>query len=110
MIACVTSVLLRLRCCRCWGLVDKNSITPGSDTPVPSKFSAASLLIPTTNQYSIYNTCTRGIWKVLSMVFYLSNRFTNPIMFDIILKNYHSSMLWHKFHGDIIMQTRIISF
>ena len=27
---------------------------------------------------------TRGIWKVLSMVFYLSNRFTNPIMFGII--------------------------
>ena len=47
MIACVTSVLLRLRCCRCWGLVDKKSITPVSDTPVPSKFSAASLLIPT---------------------------------------------------------------
>ena len=27
---------------------------------------------------------TRGIWKVLSMVFYLSNRFTNPNMFGII--------------------------
>ena len=49
---------------------------------------------------------TRGIWKVLSMVFYLSNRFTNPITFDIILKNYLSSMFWHKFHEDIIMQTR----
>ena len=48
---------------------------------------------------------TRGIWKVLSMVYYLSNRFTNPIMFGIILKNYSSSMLWHKFHEDIIMQT-----
>ena len=46
---------------------------------------------------------TRGIWKVLSMVFYLSNRFTNPIMFDIILKNYFSCMLWHKFQEDIIM-------
>ena len=52
---------------------------------------------------------TRGIWKVLlSMVFYLSNRFTNPIRFDIILKNYLSSMLLHKFHEDIIMQTRQI--
>ena len=50
-----------------------------------------------------------GIWKVLSMVFYLGNLFTNPIMFDIILKNYLSSMLWHKFHEDIINQTRIIS-
>ena len=49
---------------------------------------------------------TRGIWKVLSMVFYLSNRFTNPIMFGIILKSYLSSMLWHKFHEDIIMQTQ----
>ena len=49
---------------------------------------------------------TRGIWKVLSTVFYLSNRFTKPIMFGIILKNHLSSMLWHKFHEDIIMQTR----
>ena len=49
---------------------------------------------------------TRGIWKVLSMVFYLSNRFTNLIMFGIILKSYLSSILWHKFHEDIIMQTR----
>ena len=30
-------------------------------------------------------------------------------MFDIILKNYLSSVLWHKFYEDIIMQTRIIS-
>ena len=51
---------------------------------------------------------TRGIWKVLSMVFYLSNRFTNPIMFDIILKNPLSSMLWYKFREDIVMQTQII--
>ena len=28
----------------------------------------------------------RGIWKVLSMVLYLSNRFTNPIMCGIILQ------------------------
>ena len=51
---------------------------------------------------------TRGIWKVLSMVLYLSNRFTNPIMFGIILKSYVSSMLWHKFHEDSKMQTRKI--
>ena len=49
---------------------------------------------------------TRGIWKALGMVFYLSNRFTNPIMFSIILKNYLSSMLWHISHEDVIMQTR----
>ena len=30
---------------------------------------------------------TRGIWKVLSMVFYLSNRFSNSIMFGTILKS-----------------------
>ena len=36
---------------------------------------------------------TRGIWKILSMVLYLSNQFTNPIMFGIILKNYLSSFL-----------------
>ena len=42
--------------------------------------------------------CTRGISKVLSMVYYRSNRFTNPIMFGIILKSYPSSMFWHKLH------------
>ena len=51
---------------------------------------------------------TRGIWKVLSMVFYLSKRFTKPIMFGIILKNYLSSMIWHRFYEDMIMQTRKI--
>ena len=51
---------------------------------------------------------TRGIWKVLSMAFYLSNRYTNPIMFGIILKNFPSSMLWHKFYEALIMQTRKI--
>ena len=51
---------------------------------------------------------TRGIWKVLSMVFYLSNRFTKPIIFGIILKSHLSSMLWHKFHEDNIMQKRKI--
>ena len=52
---------------------------------------------------------TRGISKVLRMVFYLSNRFTNPIMFGIISKSYLSSMLSHKFYEDIIMRTRTIS-
>ena len=45
-------------------------------------------------QYVIYGvrtrpwicTFTRGIWQVLSMVFSLSNRLTNPIMFEIIFK------------------------
>ena len=36
---------------------------------------------------------TRGIWKVHSMVFYLSNRLTNPYMSGITLKLYLSSML-----------------
>ena len=49
---------------------------------------------------------TRGIWKVLSMVLYLSNWFTNPMMFGIILKSYLFSMLWHKFNEYIMMQTR----
>ena len=40
------------------------------------------------------------------MFFYLSNRFTNPIMFGIILKSYLSSMFWKRIHEDIIMQTR----
>ena len=35
---------------------------------------------------------TRGIWKVHSMVFYLSNGLTNPFMFGIILKCYLFSM------------------
>ena len=38
--------------------------------------------------------------------FYLSNQFTNPIMFGIILKSYLSSMLWHNFHEDIIIPTQ----
>ena len=42
------------------------------------------------------------------MVLYLSNRFTNPIMFGIILKSYLSSILWHKFNEYTIMQTRKI--
>ena len=50
----------------------------------------------------------RVIWKVGSMVFYLSNRFTNPIMFGIILNSYLSSTLWHKFYEDVMMQTRKI--
>ena len=53
------------------------------------------------NGFNIFNN-TRGIWKVLSMVLYLSNRFTNPIMCCIILKSYLSSMLWHKFNEYII--------
>ena len=38
------------------------------------------------------------------MVFYLSNLFTTHIMFGIVLKSQFSSMLWHTFHEDIIMQ------
>ena len=43
-----------------------------------------------------------------STEFYLSNRFINPIMFGIILNGYLFSILWHRFHEDIIMQTRKI--
>ena len=70
-------------------------------------FTAKLLKIPMSTQQN-QGQYTRGIWKVLSMVLYLSTRFTNPIMFGIILKNYLSSILWHKFHEDIIMQTRKI--
>ena len=73
------------------------------------RFNAKAVFIGTDISFSLsYKLSTRGIWKVLSMVLYLSNRFTNPIMFGIILKSYLCSMLWHKFHGDIIMQTRKI--
>ena len=58
-----------------------------------------------TSTRSIY---PRGIWKILRMLFYLSDLFLNPIMFGIILKSYISSMLWHKYHEDIIMQTQKI--
>ena len=62
--------------------------------------------IVTEKAKTIYPLYTRSIWKVLRMVFYLRNRFSNPIKFGIILKSYLSSILWHKFHEDIIMQTR----
>ena len=42
---------------------------------------------------NFYHRSTRGIWKILSMVLYLSNQFTNPIMFGIILKSYLSFFL-----------------
>ena len=60
-------------------------------------------------RYTCFATLnTRGIWKVLSMVLYLSNRFINFIMFGTILKSYLSSMLWYKFYEDIIIQARKI--
>ena len=40
---------------------------------------------------------TRGIWKVLSTLQYLSNRLTNPFMFGIILNSYRCSVLRNKF-------------
>ena len=42
------------------------------------------------------------------MVFYLSNRLTNPFMVGIILTYYLSPMLEHKICGDAVMQTRNI--
>ena len=53
-----------------------------------------------------FNLNNWGIWKVRSMVIYLSNRFTNPIMFCIISKNHIFSMLCHILHEVIIIQTR----
>ena len=58
---------------------------------------------------AITSANTRGIWKVLSMVFYLRNRFTNPVMFGIILKRYLTTMVWQNLYEVIIMQTRYIS-
>ena len=52
---------------------------------------------------------TRGIWKVLSMVFYLSDQLKNPIMFRIILKSYFSSLFLHTFHEDVKMRTIIVN-
>ena len=46
---------------------------------------------PKGQENKIYTT--RGIWKVLNMVFYLINRFTNPIIFGIILTSYFFSIL-----------------
>ena len=60
--------------------------------------------------YKYLQDNTRGIWKVLSLVFYLSNQFTHPTMFGINLKSYLSSLLLHKFHEDVMMQTRKILF
>ena len=40
------------------------------------------------------------------MVFYFSNRITSPSIFNIILKSYIFFMLWHKFHEDVMVQTR----
>ena len=44
--------------------------------------------------------------KFLAWSFISVTDFTDPIMFGIILKSYLSSMFWHNFHEDIIMQTR----
>ena len=38
-----------------------------------------------TRIWKIQQQYTRGIWKDRSMVFYLNNRFINPIMFGTIL-------------------------
>ena len=51
---------------------------------------------------------TRAIWKVRSMVFFLSNRLTIPFMFGITLKSYLSSVSGHHCHDNIVMKTRII--
>ena len=53
-----------------------------------------SLYIPI---YKLFHHTTRGIWKVLSTVQYLSNRLTNPFMCGIILNSCLCSLLWNKF-------------
>ena len=45
-------------------------------------------------EISMLTTNTRGIWKVLSMVYYLRNQYTNPIMYGIILESYLSSFFF----------------
>ena len=40
------------------------------------------------------------IWKVRSMVVFLSSRLTNPFMFDIIFNSYLSPMLGYKLYED----------
>ena len=56
----------------------------------------------------ISHPATRAIWKVRSMVVFLSNRLTNPFMSGIILNSYLSSMSGHKYHDNIVMQARNI--
>ena len=51
----------------------------------------------------------RGIWKVLSMVQYFSNRLTNSFMFGIILNSYRFSMLRNKFEMEGVWQAQDIS-
>ena len=46
--------------------------------------------------------------KYVAWSFFLSNRLTNPFIFGIILNSYLSSMSGHKYHDNIIMQTRNI--
>ena len=48
------------------------------------------------------------IWKVRRMVVFLSNRFTKPFMFGIILNIDLSSMSGHQCHGNVVMQTQNI--
>ena len=57
---------------------------------------------PTINEY------TGAIWKLCSMVLYLSYRSTRLFMFSIILNSYYFYMLGHKFQEDVAMQTRTI--
>ena len=59
------------------------------------------------HSYHMSHSSTRAIWKVRSMVFFLSNRLTNSSMFGIILNSHLSSMSGHKFHDNVVMQTRI---
>ena len=54
----------------------------------------------------------KKVMKLLAFIFeqpsYILNRFTNPIMFGIILKSYPSFMLRHNFYEDIMIQTQKI--
>ena len=55
----------------------------------------------------ITSISTRGIWNERSMIFYLSNLFTNPFMLSIVLNGYIPSMLGYTFHKDDVMQSDI---
>ena len=51
----------------------------------------------------LYSHIRGAFGKFLAFSFFLSNRFTNPIIiktFGIILKSYFSSLLWHNYNAD----------
>ena len=54
--------------------------------------------------------CTRGIWKVFSMVQFFSNLLTKPFMIDIILNCDLCSLVWNKCEADGVWWAQDITF